>query len=454
MRKIWRRFASVTGLQPISMKKLLFFYKELMVSFWFVPVLIMGLSVVLFISFVSLDSYVNLPHDGWMRFFLVNSSDSARSILATISGAMIGVAGTVFSVTLVALTLASSQFGPRLIKNFMYVRLNQVVLGSYISTYLYCLLVLNAVRESDSYNFIPSISILVAIFAAIVNIVLLIIFIHQIAVSIQADKVISEISDLISLQVQTLFPEKMGDELKDETVFDEDAAISAYQKHTSIKSYRAGYLQYIDSEALIEIVAKRDALITLNHRPGSFLVQGGEIGVLYSNEGWEEESLKKLLDQFIIGKTKTSQQDLEFSIHQMVEIAARALSPGVNDPYTAIACIDNLTATLCYLAEARFPSKYRVDDDDELRVVADVLDFEGVLDSAFNQIRQFSTGSTAVVIRLMEALITIFNFTRNESHRKAVIKHAAMVYRQGKETIKEKNDLQDLTDRSNKILKN
>jgi uncharacterized membrane protein len=435
------------------MKKLIFFWKELLASFWFVPVLIIGLSIVLSIGLVTIDSYIKLSHDGWLRLFFVNSADSARSILATISGAMIGVAGTVFSVTLVALTLASSQFGPRLIKNFMYVRLNQVVLGSYISTYLYCLLVLNTIKDNDNYNFIPSISILVAIFAAIMNIILLIVFIHQIAVSIQADKVISDISDLIARQVRTLFPERMGNELNNETVFDEDAAFSAYSRKTSIKSSKAGYLQYIDGERLMKIVTENDTLIKLYHRPGSFLVEGEEIAVLCSNQELEDEFLKNIPDQFIFGKTKTSQQDLEFSIHQMVEIAARALSPGVNDPYTAISCIDNLTATLCYLAKAKFPSKYRVDKDANLRVIAEVLDFEGVLDAAFNQIRQFSGGSTAVIIRLMEALKTIFNMVSTESHKNAVIKHAEMVYRRGKETIKEENDLQDLTKRSDQLLK-
>jgi uncharacterized membrane protein len=435
------------------MKKLLFFWKELMATFWFVPVLIIVLSIVLSIGLVSLDSYIDLPNDGWLRFFLVNSSDSARSILSTISGAMIGVAGTVFSVTLVALTLASSQFGPRLIKNFMYVRLNQIVLGSYIATYLYCLLVLNAIKDGNGYTFIPSISILIAILAAIANIILLIIFIHQIAISIQADKVISDISDIIYKQVETLFPEKMGDELNEKQDFEENTAFSAYQKSTSIKSPKSGYLQYIDSEVLLEIVATNDSLFILEHRPGSFLVKGGEIGVLYSNKDWDEESINELLNQFVFGKTKTSQQDLEFSIHQMVEIASRALSPGVNDPYTAITCIDNLTATMCYLAQAKFPSKYRVDKGDNLRIIADVLDFEGVLDAAFNQIRQFSRGSTAVVIRLVEALITILNFTKRENHRKAVIYHAEMVLRLGKETIKEKNDLNDLEKRANLIVK-
>jgi len=132
-------------------------------TFWFIPVLIIIISVFLSVSLVIIDQEFTFSQDGLGKYFFVTSADSARSILSTISGAMIGVAGTVFSVTLVALTLASSQFGPRLIKNFMYVRLNQVVLGSYVATYLYCLFVLNAIKEGDDYTFIPVISILVAI---------------------------------------------------------------------------------------------------------------------------------------------------------------------------------------------------------------------------------------------------------------------------------------------------
>lgn len=434
------------------MKKIIFFLKELLATFWFLPVLIIGFAILLSMAMVSLDNSISISQEGWVRFFLVNSSDSARSILSTISGAMIGVAGTVFSVTLVALTLASSQFGPRLIKKFMYVRLNQIVLGSYISTYLYCLLVLNSVSDSNNYSFIPPISILVAILAAIANIILLIIFIHQIAVSIQADKVVSDISDFIARQVKTLFPEKMGDELEKEELTDSVLGISAYPYKVSIKCTKSGYIQYIDSEGLIGHVTKHNALLELFNRPGSFIVEGAELGVLYSYTPFEDASVKHLIDQFVIGKIKTAQQDLEFSIHQMVEIAARALSPGVNDPFTAIACIDNLTSTMCYLAEAKFPSKYRFDKDNHLRIVTDALNFEGVLDAAFNQIRQFSKDSPAVIIRLMEALTTIHKFTKKEGHQKAVLKHAEMVLRLGKENLSEKNDLDDLVQRANKVL--
>ncbi len=435
------------------MNKILFKWSELKATFWFIPVIIIFCSVLLSTVLVYLDGFINFPEEGLSHFFFVKSPDSARSILSTISGAMIGVAGTVFSVTLVALTLASSQFGPRLIKNFMYVRLNQVVLGSYISTYLYCLLVLNAIKGGGDYIFIPSLSILVAILAAGANIILLIIFIHQIAVSIQADKVISDISDFLSKQLKTLFPEKMEQDEEDDEEFDASTVKSGFSKSIPVNAPKSGYLQYIDNENLMEILTTRNALLELHYRPGGYLVDGMKIGLLHTKEEWNKEDFKKLFKQFVIGKTKTSQQDIEYSIHQMVEIAVRALSPGVNDPYTAITCIDNLTATSSFLAQVKFPSKYRFDKEDNLRIIADNVDFKGVLDASFNQIRQFSAGNPAVIIRLMEALTTILGFVKNEKYKKTVIRHAEMVMTTGRQTIKEKNDIQDLINRSTNILK-
>lgn len=435
------------------MKKLLFFWSEMKATFWFIPVLIILLSILLAIGFIYTDGVITVSRNGLGRFLFVNSVDSARSILATISGAMIGVAGTVFSVTLVALTLASSQLGPRLIKNFMYVRLNQVVLGSYISTYLYCLIVLNAIRETGGDAFIPVLSILIAIIAAIANIILLIVFIHQIAVSIQADKVISDISVFIAKHVRVLFPEKMGDEKDSDEELPVERIKSGYSNALSIKCTGSGYLQYIDSKSLMDAMTGSDLLMELFFRPGDYLVEGLEIGKLYTNDKSAEDELSRIHSHIVIGRTRTAQQDLEFSINQMVEIAGRALSPGVNDPFTAIACIDNLTATMCYLAQVSFPSKNRVDNDGQLRVIADTLDFEGVLDAAFNQIRQYSAGNTAVLIRLMEALTTIHRFVKKENYKRAVIKHARMTLNLGRESITETNDLEDLAGRSKKIIR-
>jgi len=434
------------------MKKLVFYWKELLATFWFLPILIICLAIVLSIVLVKFDNFISISEDQWIHFFLVNDSISARSILSTISGAMIGVAGTVFSVTLVALTLASSQFGPRLIKNFMYIRLNQIVLGSYIATYLYCLLVLSSIKDTDGYSFIPSFSILLAIFAAIANIILLIIFIHNIAVSIQADRVVSDISDFIGKQLEDRYPEKIdeGEKLIKEPNI--NSITSAYSSQISIKAPSSGYLQYISSDALVNLASEQDSILIIHHRAGNYLVSKIEIAELYCNSKWEQEKIDMLVDQFVIGKTKTPQQDLEYSIHQMVEIALRALSPGINDPYSAIACIDNLSSAMSYLAQAKFPSKYKYDDENNLRLIIKTLNFEGLLDKSFNQIRQFAAGNTSVIIRLIEALTTIQYFVKTNKQKEAIVKHTKMILSCGEQSINEKNDLEVIKEKAKTLL--
>lgn len=434
------------------MKKLSFYWSQLISTFWFVPTLIILGAILLATLLVYLDWVIKFPTEGWWRLFMVDSAASARTILSTISGAMIGVAGTVFSVTLVALTLASSQLGPRLIKNFMYVRLNQVVLGSYIATYLYCLLVLSTIKEGGGTTFIPSLSITAAVFAAIVNIVLLIVFIHHIAISIQADKVISDISTFMSKQVDDLFPEPDRSQVEREEKIDMETVRSGFLKKIPLHAPASGYLQYVDYDALIKISKDADIMVELHYRTGAFMVKGMEIGFVFAPVDLQAEVLDKMNSQFLIGRTRTYQHDLEFSIHQLVEIGVRALSPGVNDPFTAVACIDNLTRTLSTLAQAPFPSPYHFDDEEKLRLITDGLDFEGILDASLNQIRQFAAGSPAVIIRLMEALTTIYPFTVSKGQKEAVVRHAKMVLHTGQHSIEEENDLEDLKIRASQII--
>ncbi|MGY8914533.1 MAG: DUF2254 domain-containing protein [Flavobacteriales bacterium] len=426
---------------------------ELQSSFWFVPILIITISIGAAIGLLYLDNMFNYQPSGIVRFIFPGSVDSARSVLSIISGAMIGVAGTVFSITLVALTLASSPFGSRLLRNFMHERINQVVLGTYIATYVYCLLVLNAVKGTDQFSFIPSFSVLVAILAAIANIILLIIFIHHIAISIQANKVISDISEAWSKNLKQLFPVEIGEEPADDENHNIELLKKTFRNKTNITSPKSGYILYADNEGIFNMAKEKKLLVILNYRPGDYVVEHMEIGEVFSEEELDEDDLLDFRDIFILGKSRTPQQDPEFSIHQMVEIAGRALSPGINDPYTAITCIDNLTSTLCYLTKVQFPSKYRYDENKELRVVASNLTFRGMLNVAFNQIRQFAGGSPSVVIRLMDALITINTMAKTTEQKIALKEHAQMVLRVAENSFGEKNDLNDMKERSKLILR-
>lgn len=441
---------SLSNFPLTSMKKLLFWWSELKSTFWFVPVFIIFLGVLLAFGLVYGDNLSQFEPVGGVGFFFPGSPDAAKGILTTIAAAMIGVAGTVFSITLVALTLASNQFGPRLVKNFMYDRINQTVLGTYVSLFIYCLIVLNTVKDTGAMQFTPVFSVAFALMMAIANIVLLIVFIHHVATSIQADYIIANISGNLHRNLTRLFPQAMGDE-GNPLRLDPEKVKGGYPISQRLECSFDGYLQYIDSEELMNVVCELDVFLELYHRPGSYLIKGLELAEVHAYEKLEEAALDRLRQQFLGGKTRTPQQDAEHAIHQMVEIAARALSPGVNDPYTAISCIDNLSSSLAYLTRVRFPSPYRVDDAGRLRIVADVLTFDGMMDAAFNAIRQYAKDSPAVLIRLMEAMVTLGKFAVTAEQKQAIRKHAKMTWNLAKRQFAEGQDLDDLKERYQKI---
>lgn len=433
------------------MKRILYFWGELKSTFWFIPVLIMIFFIALALVLIYVDSIVDYDTGPVTQYFLTANPDSARRIVSIISAAMIGVAGTVFSITLVALSLASSQFGPRLLKNYMYDRLNQVVLGTYVSTFIYCLIVLNSIRGVEKFTFIPSISVLVAIAVALANIILLLVFIHHIAVGIQADKVISGVYKELDSSLKALFEEEK-EKGEDQNGTEDEQKIKErlpYKKRLIV--HKGGYIQLIDYDKFINVASEFDGIVEIYHRPGSYLVDGQEMGIFYAGNPLEQETLDKCKSFYVMGSVRTRYQDAEYAIHQMVEIASRALSPGINDPYTAITCIDKLTSGICYLTGAKFPSRYRYDDKGNLRVMVKVLSFEGIVDASLNQIRQYGKSMPAVMVRLMESLATINNFARDENQKAVVRNHARLVMNMAEKSFDEPDDINDLVQRYNQI---
>lgn len=428
------------------MNKLKYIWQKLNSTFWFIPIMLVLSSVILAFLFIYIDYELKLEPDGILKYIYAGSADSARSILSTIAGAMIGVAGTVFSITLVALTLASSQFGSRLLRNFMYDSVNQTVLGSFVATFIYCLLVLNSVRGGEEFQFIPVISVFLAIALGILNILLLIIFIHHIATTIQSDKIVSEITN-------TLF-----DDLDDLMQDDEDTNTirhfpdmkfirSNYKNEFEISAQDNGYIQYIDYPDLLDITIEKELVVIINYRAGQYIIEGSPLFTVLSNGETSEELENDLNDLISIGDIRTPLQDAEFAIHQIVEVAVRALSPGINDPYTANTCIDNLSAIMAKLTHTPFPHKHRYDEKGNLRLVINILTFKGILDAAYNQIRQNAGNSPAVLIRMMEAVNKIYKFAQNDTQRIAIKEHADMIFRSAQENFKEKNDLSDMESR-------
>jgi uncharacterized membrane protein len=275
---------------------------------------------------------------------------------------------------------------------------------------------------------------------AITSIGVLIYFIDHAATIIQASHVISEVSADLNDAIKRLFPAKIGHGASQHKRSFGEVPANFDAEAFPIKATGSGYIQAIDDERLMEIACQQNLLLRLKYRPGKFVVKGNDLVIAFPEKRVNPKLTTQLNNAFILGNERTDQQDVEFPINQLVEIALRAISPGINDPFTAIRCIDRLSAGLSHLAQKDFPSPYRYDQDDNLRVIAAPVTFAGLIDAAFNQIRQYSTSDVAVTIRLLKAIEVIAPFTRNKEDRAALLRHANMILRGSHEGVSEDLD--------------
>ena len=415
-------------------------------SLWFVPTAMTVVAIAAAIAAMAADRSLTRIPESW--FFLYSGgAEGARSVLSTIAGSMITVAGVAFSATMVALSFASSELGPRLLRNFMRDRGNQIVLGTFIATFVYCLLVLRTVSESPR-QFVPHIGVTGALALALASLAVLIYFIHHVAMTLQADYVISIVALDLDRSIERLYPGAMGEDPPPQRIAELKAREKALRSDEAaqVAPDVSGYAHALDVDALMDLAVKHDLLIRVLSRPGRYVLDGVAVAEIWPAAGVDERVREKVREAFLIGRMRTSKQDVEFALHQLVEVAVRALSPGVNDPFTAITCIDRLSTGLLHLMRRDFPSRFRVDGEGQLRVIADRPDFRGVVDASFHQIRQSGAGHPAVIIRLLEMLTLLLEQATSDQHRGALEHHVALVRRAGVRETAEARDRRDITD--------
>lgn len=397
------------------------------------------------------NTQASYPALSWVY---AGSPDGARSVLSTIAGSMISVAGVTFSITMVTLSLASSQLGPRLLNNFMRDRGNQVVLGTFIAIFTYCLIVLRSIRSSSDVSFVPHLSLTVAMGMAIISLGILIYFFHHVSMMIQAQNLIASIGRELEASIERLFSVQSENSPYEHELRNKDDIPSDFADNsTHVIAPSSGYLQAIDYDALLQVTDEHDLLLRLLYRPGEFVAKGSAIASTYPAKELSEEITKDIHSTFAMGVVRLRLQDIEFSIDQLVEIALRALSPGINDPFTAIACLDQLSTILSDLAQRTIPSGYHYGSDSRLRIISDVVTFDGIINASFNQIRQHSKSDVAVTIRLLEVLAVIIARTSSHEQRQALLKQADMIKRGSEAAISEANDLHDITERYELIMR-
>lgn len=433
--------------------KFLKYWDRVRSGFWFVPVVMAGVAVALALVSVSVSGPVTewlTLNYGWK---FTGGAEGASAVLGIIAGSMITIAGVVFSMTLVALSLASSQLGPRLLRSFMRDSATQVVLGTFISTFLYCLLVLRTIRRAEEVAFVPHLSVTIGVLLAIASVGVLIYFIHHVSVSIQANEIAARIGKELIEDVDRLFPEHIGQGGARTPTEPPEAGFSETfdQEARPVDADGDGYLQFIEEDALLTLATEEDLVVRLERKPGSYVVAGCPLALVLPGSRVTDRITEQVRSFFVLGHQRTSNQDIEFGVNQLVEIAVRALSPGLNDPFTAITCLDRLGSAFCRLATRETPSPYRHDRQNQLRVIAPANTFPSLTDAAFNQIRQYGRSSAAVTIRLLETIAMVAGFTHRPEDRATLLRHAEMIARGASEGLLEAEDRRTVEERCQEV---
>jgi uncharacterized membrane protein len=418
---------------------------------WLVPTVEIAFALALFAATYALDrgahgGTVTLP--SWI---FSGTADAGRTVVTAIAAAVVTVVTLVFSITIVTLTLASTQFGPRMLRNFIRDRITQFTLGTFMATFVYAVLALAAIGSAYHGSFIPRLSITFTMGLVVVDVLVLVVFIDHIAKSIQLPQVIASIAGDLSQGIeaeagQPWEPErKSGPSLAEVTRrLEEDSGV--------VRAPLSGYLQFVRIDSLIEIASRSGAVIRLLHRPGHFVVAGQPLAAVWPAQAAPGVA-RALGGAHATGSYRTLTQDLSFAVDQLVEIGIRALSPAVNDTFTALACIDWLAAGLCQLAGRWRPNAVHRDATGAVRVVMVTISFGRLAERAHEKIRQASAGMPAVMIRQLDGLSKVVSYTTSARQREVLLEQAEMIRRLSEETVSEPADRADVERRYEAVVR-
>jgi uncharacterized membrane protein len=416
------------------------FWLEASTSLWFVPgLLTLGAAALAAVA-------VWLPVDpAGVRWLERTSTDTGGDLLASLLTSMITMATLALSITMVVLTLAAGQLGPRLIRRFMADKLTQFMLGFFLATIVYLVLVLVVVSGKAYEIGVPQLAVTLGAGAVLVSVFLLLIFVHHLARSIVADTVIRRVGGDLDEAIERLLPES-------------DDAPKMTDKHHPLKGGGAfslgtgGYVQAIEYESLVECAQEAGVLVELGFRPGHHLLPRAVHGRVFPAEALTDELRHAITRCVVVEHERTPGQDLEFAMRQLVEVALRALSTGVNDPYTAIAVVDRLGLALAHVMRRGSAPVVWSDEEGAVRVAGPTTTFRGLVDVAFNQIRQAASGQPAILLRQLEALVALAELARHGEHRQVLSDHVGLVTTVGRRTIADRYDRDALDERCKAAL--
>jgi uncharacterized membrane protein len=361
---------------------------------------------------------------GWIPQVLFPSRQDpgvAQIILSSIATSIMTVVSIVFAILLMTLTLASTQFSPRILVSFVRDRTTQWTLGVFLGTFSYCMAALPAARTLP-HPFVPAATVSGAMLLALGCVAWLIYFIHHVSQSISVNHIVDRIAREAELVIDDHMP-YAGSPFR----LDDLEHGSSGEPGAAVLAQRSGYIRYVDINRLVSLAREYGIWVRLERRVGHFIPAGVPIIRISRPDRVSPERELHLLAAIDMGPTRTMQQDVEFGIIQIVDIALRAVSPAINDPSTAISCVDQLSRIIIYWLSRAPPKSRYYAPPHVLRLVVPWITFQGLLDTAFDQIRHYAIADLSVSLRLIRACHDIASATKRRDEQALLVELARRV---------------------------
>ncbi len=418
--------------------------ERLRTSLWPIPAALCLAGGVTAVLMLWLDTRFQITVDDSPWSALGN--DTVQRVIAVIAGSIIGVGGVAFSITMVALTLTSGQYGPKILRNFLEDRTSKVTLGLFLGSYAYSLITLSGFTLVET----PRFSLLGALASAFAALFAFVQFMHRTATDLQADQIVQRIGRQLHHTLSDMADVKHGPRRSDDTAHWRRATRGC--RRFELAATQHGYVQAIDYQGLSRLCAKHDCTLMVRARAGDFLIGGlGAFSVYAANQREIEGILQETRRHVVVGPVRTPVQDAEHAISQLSQLAARALSPGINDPGTAITCIDWFTRALAEIVDRDLPGCIVSDDEGNPRLLIRTPRFAGLAKAIYAPMRQLADANIAVCIRLLESLCGLAELTRRPERLAVLQQHGDLILDSLQDEVRQSFDARDIQQRYRRL---
>lgn len=404
-------------------------------SLWALPITMVIAATLIALLILSLP--LN-PRGDPVWWLYSGDAPAASGFLANLLTAMITMSTLAISITMVVLTLAAQSLGPRLIPIFMSDNRTKLMLGLFIGSVVYLLIILRSVNAD--IDRVPNLAVTMGAGLVFISVVVLLFFVHHLARSIVADTIIDRVGDTLDSWIEGAYPEHTDSSTPPET------SAASDQDGQQFTTNRTGYVQAIDHDRVIAAAREAGATVTLKIRPRHYVLRGDVLARIMPETAFDDRLAEVLESTIVIGTSRTPVQDIEYPIRQLVEIALRALSPGINDPYTACAVIDRVAGSIAKIIAGGAQQSRWCDVDEVIRLIVPTTQFDGILDTAFNEIRQAGASQQSILIRLADRLGQLLAHA-DKDQMVEIRRHLELVRATGQRAIADQADRSILTAR-------